>query len=167
MFCTTTILFGHNISQPYTQFYSFHQALSIDHLQGGIFLQWTLLNYAFYANKTKKLEVTVQFFVMWGFIWYLLRKSVVKFSRGILDWKWDMKVWIILLCTTLVLFSAVLPSCYAASPPVLLVTVGQPSVPSPVRFPSPKLLLGIIKQWDQLPSLFGLEEDPCTFSSSL
>jgi len=67
-----------------------------------------------------------------------------------------MKIWIILLYTTLVLFSAVLPSCYAASPLVLLVIVGQPSVPSPARFPSPELLLGIIKQWDQLPSLFGL-----------
>ena len=32
---------------------------------------------------------------------------------------------------------------------------------SPVRFPSPELLLGInIKQWDQLPSFSGLEEDP-------
>ena len=35
----------------------------------------------------------------------------------------------------------------------------HPSVPSPIRFPSPELLLGI-KQWDQLPSLSGLEEDP-------
>jgi len=35
----------------------------------------------------------------------------------------------------------------------------HPSVPSPIHFPSPELLLGI-KQWDQLPSLSGLKEDP-------
>jgi len=98
-----------------------HHALGIDHLQGGILLQWTLLNY---ANKTK-LEVTVQFLVLWSFIWYPLWKSAVKFSRSILDWKWEMKVWIIRWYATLVLFSAILSFCHAANPRILLVTVAN------------------------------------------
>ena len=47
-----------HLSAIYAMLPMSHHALGIDHLQGGILLQW--LNY---ANKTK-LEVTVQFLVL-------------------------------------------------------------------------------------------------------
>ena len=58
-----------------------------------------------------------------------------------------MKVWIILWYATLVL-----PFCYIANALVLLVTVADPVYFHPFS--------RTLKQWDQLPSLSGLEEDP-------
>ena len=107
-----------HLSAIYAMLLMSHHA--IDLLQGGTFLQWTLLNYSYYANKTKHWKSP---FNLCSVRIHLVSVVKVCGEDQSQHFGLEMKVWFILWHATLVPFKAILSFCYTANPLIPLVTV--------------------------------------------